>query len=260
MKARAWTAIVIVLTVGAVLGTAWTCPIQPASAEAASPKGHPPPATTLEDDGPTLGEIVERYVEAVGGKDVIARIETRIIQARVVTDLPTWDPPVLEVDTLTIYSAASGTYLIVHRTPGGTILEGCDGTTTWKRDVDGKMSGSEVVGGRDAWLTDPLLPLRLREHFPDMTYLGTATPAGRSVHVVDIDGDHAHRLYFDAETGLLVRLGYNRTILRYGEVDGVKVPFEVEYSRKGGSSTFVIDSVIHNEPIDERLFSAPVSY
>lgn len=260
MKARAWTMIVILLIVWAALGTARTPTTQPASAKGGRPVGHPPPATTLEDDAPKLGEILARYVDAVGGADAIAGIESWVVQARVVTDLPTWDPPVFEVETLTVYSEAAGRYLIVHQTPRGTVLEGCDGATTWKRDVDGKAFDVGAVGGRDAWLIDPRFPLRLREHFPDMAYLGTATLAGRFVHVVDIDDDHSHRLYFDAETGLLARLGYNQTIFRYGEVDGVKVPFEVEHSRKGGSSTFVFDSVIHNVPIDERLFSPPRSY
>ena len=35
------------------------------------------------------------------------------------------------------------------------------------------------------------------------------------------------------------------------------VPFEVEYSRKGGSSTFVLDSVVHNGHIDDELFARP---
>jgi hypothetical protein len=253
MKPRTLRAIVVLVVVGQVLGVA-------VAPQAARPRGHPPPAVTLTEEAPTLDEVLESYVEATGGADAISRIDSRVVQARVVTDLPTWDPPVHEVDTLTVYSEASGRYLIVHSTPRGTVLEGCDGTTTWKRDVDGKVIDVGVMGGRDAWLVDPQFAERLREHFPDMEYLGKAMLAGRPVHVVDIDDDHSHRLYFDAETGLLSRLGYNRTIFRYAEVDGVKVPFEVEHSRKGGSSTFVLDSVIHNVPLDERLFSPPVGY
>jgi hypothetical protein len=259
MKTRARTAIAILLIVPGVLGAVSTPATQPASATAGRPPGHPPPETTLPDDPPELGEIIERYIEAAGGPAAFERIETRIVRARIVTDLPTWDPPVFEVDTLTVYSEVSGRYLIVHRTPRGTVLEGCDGAETWKRDVEGKAFGTGAVDGRDAWLVDPRFPVRLAEHFPDMAYLGVATLGGRSVHVADVDGDHAHRLYFDAESGLLARLGYNRTIMRYGEVDGARMPFEVEYSRKGGSSTFVFDAVIHDVLIDERLFSAPGS-
>jgi hypothetical protein len=245
----------------AALLVMWGClgPLQlaPACAHAARPRGHPPPPTTLADDGPTLTAILERHVDAVGGEDAIASMVSWVVQAHLVTNLPTWAPPVHEVDTLTVYAEISGRYRIVQRTSRGTVLEGCDGTTAWKRDVDGKVVDVGAKGARDAWLVDPRFPIRLCEHFPDMVYLGTATLAGRLVHAVEIDDDHSHRLYFDQAAGLLARLGFNTTILRYGEVDGVKVPFEVEYSRKGGASVLVIESVVLNVPIDERLFSPP---
>lgn len=260
MNARALRAAVVLVVIWCVLGSMVTPVTGPRSARAARPRGHPPPATTLTEDAPTLDAILERYVEAVGGEGAVAGIESRVIHARIVTDLPTWDPPVYEVDTLTVYAEASGRHLLIHRTPRGTLLEGCDGATVWKRDFDGEAFEVGDVGGRDAWLIDPRFSVRLREYFPDMVYLGTATLAGRSVHAVEIDAHHSHRLYFDVETGLLARLGYNTTILRYGEVDGVKVPFEVEWSRKGGASVFVVESVLHNVPIDDRLFSLPVSY
>jgi hypothetical protein len=252
MSPRAQVSTLVLLLVCALLGCAPTL-------RAARPQGHPPPTVTLTDGAPPLGEILEQYVEAVGGEEAIAAIDTRVMHARIVTDLPTWDPPVHEVDTLTVYSEAPHRYLVIHRAGTRSHSDGCDGTTAWKRDADGEVTAAGAIGGGDAWLVDPRFPLRLTEYFPGMTYLGTATLAGRSVHVVEIDDRHDHRLYFDAETGLLARLGYNTTIMRYGEVDGVKVPFEVEYSRKGGSSTLVLESVVHNAPIDRRLFAAPVS-
>ncbi len=232
----------------------------PHSAPSRRQVGHPPPATTLSETDLTLPEVLARYLETVGGSAAIARIGSRIIQARVVTDLPTWDPPVFEVDTLTVYSKAPDKYLIIHRTPRGTMLEGFDGAEAWKRDVHGKLIVSHVSGGRDAWLVDPLYATRLREYFPEMEFLGTSVLDGREVYAVETDDRHAHRLYFDCATGLLVRLGYNRKIGDYRDVDGVLIPFEVEYSRKGGSSTFVFDSVVQNVEIDDAIFSVPGGY
>ena len=217
----------------------------------------PPPAVTLSDDAPGLDEILDLYVEAVGGGEAIEHLTTRVVKGRVVTDLPTWDPPVHEVDTLAVYSKAPGKYLTIHQTSGGAVLEGCDGMNSWRRDIEGKAFAFHPVDARSAWLIDPQFPIRLREYFPEMTLLGTATLDGRPVHVVEVDDDHSHRLYFDAESYLLVRLGYNRAVGDYREVDGVMVPFEVEYSRKGGASTFILDSVVHNGPVDDRLFSRP---
>jgi hypothetical protein len=56
---------------------------------------------------------------------------------------------------------------------------------------------------------------------------------------------------------LLVWLGYNRYLNDYRDVDGVLFPFRYEISRKGGSSTYFIDSVEHNVPIDDAEFTPP---
>jgi hypothetical protein len=98
----------------------------------------------------------------------------------------------------------------------------------------------------------------MREYFPDMTVAGAATLDGRLMYRVDIDDDPSHTLHFDVETGLLTRLGYNRELHDYREVDGVLVPFSMAISRKGGSSTYVFDEIEHNVPIDDARFAAPV--
>ncbi len=91
-----------------------------------------------------------------------------------------------------------------------------------------------------------------------MVYWGMTTLQGQKVHVVDISSDHSKALYFEEETGLLVRLGYNRELRDYREVDGVLVPFEVSLSRKGGSTTFYLESIEQNQPVDPTLFAPPL--
>lgn len=235
-------------------------PVGSALAAGCPRAGHPPPEPVPPGDGQDLAGVLERYVAACGGRDAIGRVESRVVVARVVTDLPSRQPPVFEVDSLTVYSKGPDRYLTLHRTTRGTVAEGFDGFRNWKRDVDGKAFDVDASSGRDAWLTDPRFAVRLENYFPEMSYLGVALLEGRPYHVVDTDGDHSHRLYFDPDTGLLVRLGYNTKILRYGETDGLLVPREVEHSRKGGSSTYILDSVVHNATIDERLFVSPGSY
>jgi hypothetical protein len=138
----------------------------------------------------------------------------------------------------------------------GAVWDGFDGTVEWSRSA----AGVEIDDGVDvrlAWFLDPQGALRLREYFPDMTLRGATELDGRRVYVVDIDDERLHAMYFDAETGLLVRLGYNRELGEYREVDGVMVPFSVSFSRKGGSSTYVFDNVEHNVEIDTSLFAMP---
>jgi hypothetical protein len=216
-----------------------------------------PPGPALAQSPPALDDVLARYVDAVGGRAAIERLTTRVILARIVTDLPTREPPVLETDTLEVYSRAPGQHFLVQRTARGTMLEGCDGATRWRRDFHGKTFEIGEGDPRSAWLLDPHFPLHLRELFPRMELMGRADLDGRVVFVVDTDGRETHRLYFDAETGLLVRYGYNRKAMDYREVDGVLLPFRVEYSRKGGASTFHLDSVVHGAALDDSLFAKP---
>ena len=218
--------------------------------------GHPPPPVTPREDV-RLSHVLDAHVDACGGRAAFEGIETRAVAGRIVTDLPTWDPPVLEVDSVRVYSACPSSYLAIHRTSRGTDVEFFDGEEGWKVDVEGKAFDLKPSDPRSAWLTDPRFSARLEKHFPDMEYLGTTVIDGRPLHVVDVDGEHLHRLYFDVETDLLVRIGYNRRILSYRELDGVLVPCEVEHSRKGGSSTFVLDRITHNVELDEQLLSTP---
>jgi hypothetical protein len=156
-----------------------------------------------------------------------------------------------------MYAKTSGKYLVVQQSAFGTRREGYDGEICWSR------AGAEVAldahyDRRFAWLLDPQNALRMREYFPDMTVSGAATLEGRLMYRVDIDDDPSHTLHFDAETGLLVRLGIHRELHDYREVDGVLIPFRMAMSRKGGSSTYIFDEIEHNVPVDDDRFAAPV--
>jgi len=208
------------------------------------------------DTMPRVDQIIERYVEAVGGHAAIERLTTRLMTGQLVTDLPTWSPPVYEEASVEIRSAVSGGFLETVRTEEGTHLDGYDGVTPWSSGRDG-AAVHDRLDTRFAFLVDPQGALRMRLYFPDMTVRGSTELGGRRLYVVDIDDERTNALYFDTETGLLVRLGYNRELGDYREVDGVMVPFRVAHSRKGGSSTYVFDRIEHNVTVDASVFAMP---
>ncbi len=212
---------------------------------------------TKQDAVPTLEEVVEGYIEAVGGREAIERLTTRVVTGRLVTDLPTRRPPVYEVNDFVIYSKVPGKYLYVQGSARGTHRDGCDGPFCW-RWAGGETELDAHYDPRFAWFIDPQNATRMWDYFPDMRMRGVGTLEGRSVYLVDTDDDVSHALYFDARTGLLVRLGYNREVDDYREVDGVLVPFSMAISRKGGSSTYIIEEIQHNVPIDDSEFTAPI--
>jgi hypothetical protein len=210
-----------------------------------------------QDTVPTLEEVLERYIEAVGGREAIERLTTRVMTGRLVTDLPSRQPPVYESNGFVIYAKVPGKYLYVQQSARGTHKDGCDGPDCWSW-AGGETELDAHFDPRFAWSADPQNALRMWEYFPDMKVRGAGTLEGRRVYLVDIDDHESHALCFDARTGLLARLGYNREIEDYREVDGVLVPFSISISRKGGSSTYIFETIEHNVPIDDSEFAAPV--
>ncbi len=211
-----------------------------------------------QDTLPTLEEVLERYVEAVGGREAIEKLTTRVITGRLVTDLPSRQPPVYESVSFVIYAKAPGKYLVEYAlSDSNTHRDGYDGQTCWKRPASGEVELDARYDRRFAWLIDPRNALRMRDYFPEMKLRSATTLEGRTAYQVSIDDDVSHTLHFDAETGLLVWLGYNRYLNDYRDVDGVLFPFRYEISKKGGSSTYFIDSVEHNVPIDDAEFTPP---
>lgn len=210
-----------------------------------------------EDTLPTLQDILDRYVEAVGGRGAFERLTTRVMSGKLVTDLPSRQPPVHESDGFTIYAKVPGKYLYIQDSAGATHRDGFDGETCWRR------AGVEIdlaahYDPRFAWFVDPQNALRMWDYFPEMRVVGRRTLEGRPVYRVDVDDRESHSLYFDVETALLVRLGIFTELRDYRDVDGVLVPFRMAISRKGGSSTYVFERIEHNVPIDDARFAAPV--
>ena len=107
------------------------------------------------------------------------------------------------------------------------------------------------------YFLDPQNALRIKEYFPGVELMGKVKLRGYSVYVVENSRKSPHyTLYFDVESGFLIQIGYYE-LHEYQDVDGIKFPFRLEYSRKGGSNTYAFDDVQHNIPIEDKLFTMP---
>jgi hypothetical protein len=215
-------------------------------------------ATEQVKDLPTTAQVVERYVEAMGGREAIEDLATRVCLGRMIHDLH-WKRPPYEVVSIVGYAESSGKVLMVEHKSDGIRCEGFDGESTWIQDANGIQVRDEPVRSKIAWLLDPQGAIRLEEYFPGLEVTSSENLDGRALYVLEPeDLDRAHyALYFDSETGLIVRIGYYWEIKDYREVDDVLVPFRVDMSRKGGSSTLVLDEVNHNLPLETAVFDVP---
>ncbi len=84
------------------------------------------------------------------------------------------------------------------------------------------------------------------------------------------DGKTPLQLYFDVQSGLLVRLvRYGETPLGrmptqidyadYRDAGGVKIPFRWTLARPGGRFTIQVSEVKENVPVDDAKFARPAA-
>ena len=209
-----------------------------------------------QDSLPSVDRILERYVDAVGGRAAIERLQTRIVQASFVEDIPHEGPPTTV--RFGAYAQVPGKWMAEWRSGDRVDRMGCDGLVGWEEQADTARPKDEIARRKEAFLFDPQGPLRVREYFRDLAVAGTVRVGDRLAYAITTDRTDAHyALYFDVETGLLIRVGYYWELADYRVVDGVKIPFRITLSRKGGSDTYVIATIEHNAAIDATRFAMP---
>ena len=215
---------------------------------------------------PSLETVLEKYVVALGGKDALAKLTTRVTKGKV--DVV----GVSRGGQMEAYLKApnkSLTVLDVH--PLGVTKQGFDGRFGWffsRQSGTRYLKGAELAGlMADA---DFYRDLRIRELYPTTKLLGKTKSGFRELYVVEAvpRGGAAEYFYFDVETGLLFRrdttrqtsTGIVRAEIYYGdwrEVDGIQLPFSITQSMGQMTLGFTIEDVKHNVPLEEAVFRRP---
>jgi outer membrane lipoprotein-sorting protein len=248
-----------------ILASLWLILSTSAMAQAV-PQKSPTIGASLQaaDSMPSVEQILDKYVRAIGGKAAIEKVTSRFAEG-------TFSIPAAGVSgQMKSYRKSPGKRMVtVSIADLGTLRNGFDGTVAWEQDPEtGKLTeknGKELSAlKRDA---DFYRDIKLREIYPQMTlkgiekvgsvetYLIEATPAGASTE----------KLYFDTETGLLIRRDskeFSGTPVRetygdYQEVDGIKLPFSVRRSTPAMTYIIKITEVKQNVTIDDAQFNKP---
>jgi hypothetical protein len=208
----------------------------------------------------TVDQVLERYVEAVGGREAIEKLTTRVSRLEAIHDLNWTDPKIQKVP---MEAFAKTPYLVLwkERKPEGMRIEGYDGTTFWHSEGGETAVREEPIPLKFRFIYDPMGPLNIEYYFPSLSVESIEEIQGRKcykLHPEDLQSAH-FALYFDVESGLLTHIGYYWNIEDYREVDGIMIPFTITISRKGGSSTFEFESIEHNIPLEDEMFSVPAN-
>ena len=188
---------------------------------------------------PPVQQILDRYIEALGGEQSIRRVTNRVITG--MQYIPT-GPGGQTPAPATIERAQKAPNLIVntYKTATFTIADGFDGRTSWSQNQQGRTADAiEVDQPRARRDADFYFPLNLKQHTPTMTVEGIDRVSDRDAYVVVAtpQGEVPERLYFDTQTGLLLRkatalptqIGFSPFQVNYSDYrdagNGVKVPY-----------------------------------
>jgi len=214
-------------------------------------------------DLPSADKVLENYLAAVGGVEALKKIKTRVQTGMI--ESPEGQFPVQ------VYSEAPEKRVSITHPPSGPSVTGFNGEAGWMT-LPGRVHQMTAAERETARIDAELqFAARVRHEYAEFHVLPGEEIGGKKTLLVTAKAagnKPVLRLYFDQETGLLVRLvryaetplGRNPTQIDYADyrvTDGVKIPYQWTLARPGVAFTIRIERVQQNVPVDEKLFVAP---
>jgi zinc protease len=220
------------------------------------------------EEVPTIDQILDKYVQAIGGKAAVEKLTTRMMKGSLETPEGTGG-------STEFYAKAPSKYVEMSNFPDyGIIQEGFDGTLGWSKNPESSArelsSAESAVNNREKNLHRDI---RLKELYPKMTLRGTQRVGNRQAYLIEavpLEGN-PEKMYFDTQTGLLLRRELERVTMEegivlleiflddYREVDGVKLPFTIRRSTPDYSYALKFSEIRHNIPIEDARFHKPTT-
>ena len=212
---------------------------------------------------PKADQLIDKYVEALGGKDAIQKITSRVEKGTLIAG--EMKAPV------DVYAKAPDKRIAIVHMPGGDSSTAFDGQVGWlgapgrpAREMSAAESDSVRIDAEIFFGTD------LSQLFHSFRVKSEEKIGDRDVYEVSAlnEGRPPVKLYFDAQSGLLVRLmryvdtplGSNPTQIDFADfrdAGGVKVPYRWTIARPSGRFTIQLEELHQNVPVDDSKFIMP---
>jgi photosynthetic reaction center cytochrome c subunit len=231
--------------------------------EDAKPDGEP--AKAPGDAKPVLppaDQLLDKYLTAIGGDAALQKVTSRVEKGKI--DVGGHQLPI------EVYAKAPDKRLSITHLPNGESITAFDGKQGWLGNPGRTqmMSAAENAAARID--SDLYFASHVKTLYQKFTVVPGEKIDGHDTYLVfgRNEGQPPLRLYFDQQTGLLLRLvRYAETALGrmptqidyadYRDADGVKIPYRWTLARPGNRFTIQIDQVQQNVPVDDAKFAAP---
>ena len=237
-------------------------PILPMAFNEGGPRGQ---ARAAAENLPTVDQVLDKYLQAIGGKAAFEKLKTRVMTGTQVGA----DGTAIPIET---YQEAPDKVVSILTAKNGVMMSGYNGTVGWAKSprAQRQLSGGQLASMKRA--ADFYGDIKLKELYPNLEVVDREKVGERDAYLLasQPSPNRIEKLYFDTQTGLLLRIQtITQTVIApvpeqtdfddYRDVDGVKLPFIIRQSsvnpRDGWTRKYT--EIKHNVTIDEAKFNMP---
>lgn len=226
---------------------------------------------------PTVDQILDKYVQAIGGKTAFEKLKTRVMKGTF-ENLTT-----SRVVPIEIYAKAPNKRVEMIFTDGSDSSRGFNGAVGWSLNMTEtgfrELSGPGLAAEKRE--AEFYREIKLKELYPRLTLAGKEKVGDREAYVIEATPTEGstEKLYFNVQTGLLIRRDITIEMPKdgripveslvkipaeiyledYREIDGIRLPFTIRHSLPGAKTTNKFKEIKHNTPIEDAKFNKPAA-
>jgi outer membrane lipoprotein-sorting protein len=225
------------------------------------------PAPALAGELPDAEKIMEKSLEALGGREKMKKLSSRVTKGNFsIVDAGIQGP-------MTTYAKAPNLqYTMINLEGMGKIEQGTNGKVYWELSP---MTGPRILEGDERALNerdaDFYSDLNWRDHFEKVETVGEESVDGDACYKVvqTPKAGPAQTVFYDKKTyvprklamtvkGPMGEIPFTVTLEEYKTVDGIRIPHKLTQSVGGMQRVLItIESVEHNGKIEGERFELP---
>lgn len=221
----------------------------------------------------TADQVVEKHLAAIGGREALSKITSRRAIGTISVSTPVGElGGSLEMTAKAPNKMRASFKIDISAVGGAGMMEVdqmFDGTNGWMMNSmqgDTPMSGDQLEGAKNAYFPSPLLNYKTTGATVALEPSQKVNDRDAIVLLMTPKTGPASRMFFDAQTFLLVRTVTRIKSPELGEVDqfsepadykavdGMQVPFTIYQSAGGQSVTMKFTKIENNVAVDDAVF------